>query len=176
MKTNYLQYGKINLRPLEPSDIDILYAWENDTSIWEVSNTKIPFSRHILAQYLMEAAKDIYETKQLRLVIENENSEPVGAVDLFEFEPYHLRAGVGILIHNTSERNKGYASDALNALTKYALEILGLKQLYANITSDNVNSIHLFEKTGFTQSGVKKDWIKTFEGWKDEIIFQKILV
>lgn len=176
MKTNHLQYGKIKLRPLEPADIDILYTWENDTEIWEVSNTKAPFSRHILAQYLQEAAKDIYETKQLRLIIENEDGQPVGAVDLFDFEPYHLRAGVGILIHNKTDRNKGYANDALNALSKYALEILGLKQLFANITSDNTNSIHLFEKSGFTQSGVKKDWIKTFEGWKDEIILQKILV
>jgi len=171
-----LQFGKITLRPLEPGDIDLLYKWENNLDIWEISNTKTPFSRHILAQYLMEAAKDIYETKQLRLIIQNENLEAVGAVDLFDFDPYHQRAGVGILIHNKADRNKGYASDALQALSNYALEILGLKQLYANITTDNTNSIQLFEKCGFQKSGVKKDWIKTLTGWKDEILFQKILV
>uniref|UniRef100_UPI0032180E99 GNAT family N-acetyltransferase n=1 Tax=uncultured Draconibacterium sp. TaxID=1573823 RepID=UPI0032180E99 len=173
---NQLQYGKITLRPLEPTDIDLLYKWENNLEIWEVSNTKAPFSRHILAQYLMEAAKDIYETKQLRLIIQNENLEAVGAVDIFDFEPYHQRAGVGILIHDKAYRNKGYATDALHALSDYALEVLGLKQLYANITADNTNSIQLFEKVGFVKSGVKKDWIKTLSGWKDEIIFQKMLV
>lgn len=172
---NQLQYGKISLRPLEPSDIDLLYKWENNLKIWEVSNTKTPFSKHIMAQYIMEAAKDIYETKQLRLIIQNEKEEAVGAVDLFDFEPYHLRAGVGVLIHNKTDRNKGYAKDALQALSNYATEILGLRLLYANITEDNTNSIQLFEKSGFKKSGIKKDWIKTINGWKDEILFQKML-
>lgn len=170
-----LQYGKISLRPLEPGDIDLLYRWENDLEIWEISNTKAPYSRHILAQYIAESAKDIYETKQLRLVIENENAEAIGAIDLFDFEPFHQRAGIGILIHKNEDRSKGYATDAIFALSKYALEVLGLKQLYANITVDNTASISLFEKTGFIKSGVKKDWIKTYNGWKDELFYQKIL-
>jgi diamine N-acetyltransferase len=173
---NQLKYGKITLRPLEPNDMELLYQWENNLEIWEVSNTKAPFSKHILARYILESAKDIYETKQLRLIIQNENEEAVGAVDLFDFEPYHLRAGVGILIHQKSDRNKGYASDALQSLSNYALETLGLRQLYANITADNTNSIQLFEKSGFEKSGVKKNWIKSIAGWKDEILFQKMLV
>ena len=172
---NYLTYKNISLRPLEPEDIDLLYQWENNVEIWEVSNTKTPFSRHILAQYLQESAKDIYELKQLRLIIQNEQNKPVGAIDLFDFEPYHLRAGVGILIHYPAHRKQGYACNALQALSSYALHILGLKQLYANIATDNTGSIQLFEKVGFKQAGIKKDWLKTADGWKDEILFQKIL-
>ncbi|HKI87727.1 MAG TPA: GNAT family protein, partial [Draconibacterium sp.] len=129
-----------------------------------------------LAQYLQDSARDIYELKQLRLVIQNEQNAPVGAVDLFDFEPYHLRAGVGILIHNPADRNHGYASNALQALSNYALHILGLKQLYANIAADNAVSIQLFEKQGFHQVGIKKNWLKIQGGWKDEILFQKMLV
>lgn len=172
---NQLTYGKISLRPLEPDDIELLYQWENNLEIWEVSNTKTPFSKHILAQYLIESAKDIYDTKQLRLIIQNEKMEPVGAIDLFDFEPYHLRAGVGVLIHKDSDKNRGYATDALKALSNYTFEILGLKQLYANIATDNPNSIKLFKNSGFQQVGIKKDWIKTSIGWKDEILLQKIL-
>jgi len=172
---NPFKYGKIKLRPLEPDDIDLLYKWENNIEIWQVSNTKTPFSKHILAQYLKEAAKDIYETRQLRLIIQNEKQKPVGAIDLFDFDPYHLRAGVGILIHNKIDRNQGYATDALKALSNYSYEILGLNQLFANITTDNLKSIQLFEKAGFKKVGIKKDWIKTVSGWKDEAIFQKML-
>ena len=171
----FLTFEKISLRPLEPDDIDLLYEWENKMEIWEVSNTKTPYSKHILAQYLVESAKDIYSTKQLRLIIENSDKKAVGAVDLFDFDPYHSRAGVGILIHNSEDRGHGYAGDALEALSKYTLEVLGLKQLYANIAADNTNSIHLFQKSGFEQTGTKKQWIKTMHGWKDELLFQKIL-
>lgn len=170
-----LTFGNISLRPLEPDDIDLLYRWENDMEVWMVSNTKTPYSRYILAQYIKESVKDIYETRQLRLVIQNEKQEAVGAIDLFDFEPYHLRAGVGILIHKKDDRNKGYASNSLEALSKYAVEVLGLRQLYANISADNLNSISLFEKAGFKKVGVKKDWLKVRDGWKDEILFQKIL-
>jgi len=170
-----ISYGKITLRALEPEDIDLLYQWENNMEIWELSNTKTPFSKYILAKYLNDSAKDIYEHKQLRLIIQNENMIPVGAVDLFDFEPYHLRAGVGILIHNKEYRNTGYAGDTLQALSEYALNVLGLKQLYANIADDNTTSINLFEKAGFEKAGLKKYWLKTVNGWKNEILFQKIL-
>ncbi|PIF06111.1 MAG: GNAT family N-acetyltransferase [Draconibacterium sp.] len=169
-----LTYGNVSLRPLEPEDINLLYQWENNAEIWEASNTKTPFSRYLLAEYIKASAKDIYETRQLRLIIQNKETKPIGAIDLFDFEPFHLRAGVGILIHNTADRNRGYAFDALMALKAYALETLGLKQLYANISVDNKISIKLFEKSGFTKSGVKKAWLKTASGWKDELIYQII--
>jgi diamine N-acetyltransferase len=172
---NLLTYGKISLRPLEPDDIELLYRWENNMEIWNVSNTRTPFSKYILAEYLKESAKDIYETKQLRLIIQNEELAPVGAVDLFDFDPYHMRAGIGILIHRAENRHHGYATDALNAIFGYALEVLGLKQLYANIAASNEMSIHLFEKTGFEKTGTKKNWLKTTSGWEDEILLQKML-
>jgi len=173
---NQFTYGKIKLRPIEPDDIELLYQWENNMEIWNVSNTKTPYSKYILAEYLKESAKDIYETKQLRLIIQNENSAPVGAVDLFDFDPYHMRAGIGILIHGTENRNHGYGSDALNAIFGYAAEVLGLKQLYANIAASNELSIHLFEKTGFEKTGIKKNWLKTLAGWEDEVLLQKFLI
>lgn len=172
---NLLTYGQVSLRPLEPDDIDLLYLWENNIEIWNVSNTRTPFSKYILAEYIKESAKDIYETKQLRLIIENKLAEPVGALDLFDFDPYHMRAGVGILIHKNENRNHGYAFDALNAIFEFSVEVLGLKQLFANISANNEVSIHLFEKAGFEQSGIKKLWLKTPLGWEDEIMFQKML-
>ena len=51
---------------------------------------------------------------------------------------------------------------------------LGIK-FNANISEDNIASIHLFKKTGFELVGVKKDWRRTLNGWKNELMFQKIL-
>ena len=172
---NQLQYGKITLRPLEPDDIELLYRWENNMEIWEISNTKTPFSKYVLAEYIKESARGIYATKQLRLIIQDEKMQPVGAVDLFDFEPYHLRAGVGILIHKNENKNRGFATDALAALSNYALNTLGAKQLYANIAEDNLASIKLFEKAGFKKAGIKQNWLKTNDGWKAEIFYQKML-
>ncbi len=175
MKSSQLAYGQVTFRPLEPEDLDLLYRWENDPSLWKVSNTTTPFSRFILKQYIQESHRDIYETKQLRLIIQDLNGRPVGAIDLFDFDPYHQRAGVGILIYDQADRKKGFASDSVQLIVTYATETLGLHQLYANVAADNLSSISLFEKSGFSLAGTKVDWLKNDRGWIDEMTYQKIL-
>ncbi len=172
MKT--LNGKHINLRALEPTDLEFLFETENDESFWEVSNTQKPFSKHILIQYLNNAQQDIFEAKQLRLMIVEKNSNTsVGMIDVFDFDPKHKRAGVGILINSTFE-NKGYASEALELLVNYGFLHLDLHQVYSNITEDNLKSISLFEKQGFKKIGVKKDWIYSNKTFKNELLYQLI--
>lgn len=166
----------ILLRSLEPEDLEFLYSCENDTNIWKVSNTLTPYSRFVLKQYLADAQQDIYTNKQLRLIIARaENPQnALGAIDLFDFDPYHLRAGVGIVITKTEERRQGFASHALQLLIEYCFNHLHLHQLYANVGASNIESIGLFEKNGFRKTGTKTDWIFTGPGWEDEYMYQLI--
>ena len=175
MTNHKLEFGKIRFRALEPDDIDLLYQWENNVEIWEISSTFEPFSKYILAKYIKESQRDIYESKQVRMIIETLEGNPVGAIDLFDFDPFHSRAGVGILIHDEKDRKLGYATDALQLLCTYAANYLRLHQLYANISEDNLASIHLFKSNGFELIGTKKDWRRTLDGWKNELMLQKIL-
>ena len=171
-----LKGKKNNLRALEPEDLEFLYQIENDESFWEISHTQKPFSRYMLKQYLESAHLDIYETKQLRFIIEETaTKKQVGMIDLFDYNPQHKRAGVGILIHPDFQK-KGFASEALSLLINYSFSHLQLHQLYANITSDNMQSISLFKKHNFFQVGVKKDWILSKGKFKDEVLFQLIKV
>lgn len=152
-----------------------MYLWENESSVWQVSGTLTPFSRYILKQYLEHAGKDIYEVKQLRLMIQlKSNHRPVGAVDLFDFDPHHRRAGLGILIAEASDRRQGYAREALETMLAYCFEVLHLHQLYCNIAAGNSASIKLFKEAGFRESGRKKEWLYDGRTFEDEFIFQKI--
>jgi diamine N-acetyltransferase len=172
--------SKVLLRAVEPSDIDLIYLWENDQDNWFVSNTRTPFSRELIKKYVESSNPDIYEQKQLRLMIQvregsgQEIPETVGTIDLFDFEPFHLRAGVGILIAKKEFRSKGYASDALKVLINYCFNTLGLHQLYCNIASSNSNSIKLFTGLGFVTTGTKKEWLRDGHQWIDELLLQKI--
>ncbi len=170
-----LENKQIKLRALEPEDIDLIYNWENNSDIWRFSNTLTPFSRHILTEYIANAHLDIYTQKQLRLmIVSKENNKTVGTIDLFDFDPFHLRAGIGILIANTKDRRKSFATYALDVVKKYAFDHLLLHQLYCNISIDNKISIHLFQQAGFEITGTKKHWLKTAKGWKDEYCLQLI--
>ena len=173
MSTKILENHTIRLRALEPDDLDLLYRWENDAAIWYLSNTLTPFSKYTLSQYIQSASQDIYEAKQLRMIIEEKtDNKAVGAIDLFDFDPYHLRAGIGILISEKENRKKGYASEALETLKKYCFTVLLLHQLYCNITEDNTESLRLFINHGFVITGQKKEWIRTAGGWLTEYFLQ----
>jgi diamine N-acetyltransferase len=170
----FLKDDQISLRAPEPEDINLLYEWENSEEIWTVSQTIAPFSKHILALYIRNADKDIYESKQLRLMIDTLNDETVGAIDLFDFDPFHSRVGIGILIHKPEDRGKGTATAALNLMIRYCFEKLNLHQIYANILTDNDISMKLFGKAGFEITGTKKEWIREGGVWKDEYLLQRL--
>lgn len=166
-------HGKSSfLRAVEPHDVTWFFDWENDTDNWLVSGTVTPFSRNDLERYV-RSIRDIYADRQLRLVIATEE-EPVGCLDLYDFDPLHKRAGIGILIGDKDARRKGIAEDALRTLVDYAFDTLQLHQLYANIPANNDASKALFEKVGFVQAGVRRDWLLTSAGWVDEHLYQLI--
>lgn len=173
MKT--LKGDNIYIRALEPNDLEFVYAIENDQSIWEVSNTHTPYSRFLVKQYLENAHQDIYEAKQLRLAICQDQDFPaLGLIDLFDFDPKNNRAGVGIVIQDNENRKQNIGSEALELLIEYAFCNLNLHQLYANIGTENEASKALFTKFGFEMVGVKKDWNFVNGIYKDEAIFQLI--
>lgn len=75
------------LRALEPEDLEFIHAIENNENIWHVSNTNTPYSRFLIKQYLENAHQDIFEAKQLRLVIcVQATLEAIGLIDLFDFD------------------------------------------------------------------------------------------
>lgn len=166
----------IYLRALEPEDLDFIYTIENDEQIWEMSSTQTPYSRFLIKQYLENAHKDIYEAKQLRLVICSKDHAMLGLIDLFDFNPTHNRAGVGILIAEHQDRGKGYGSEALKLMISYGATHLRLHQLYANISEDNLTSIKLFESHGFVKVGIKKEWNFVGGDYKDEFLYQLVYV
>lgn len=171
MKT--LKGKNIFLRALEPQDLDYLYEVENDESLWEVGNSLTPYSRYILEQYIANGYRDIFEVKQLRLVIcENTSERAVGFVDLYDFDPEHRRTGIGIVIYPEKEQRKGFAYDSLQLICSYAFNRLNCNQVYAGITADNEGSVALFEKMGFQQNGIKKSWTWAEGMFKDELFYQ----
>ena len=167
--------NKITLRALEPTDREFLYALENDTSLWHVSHTQTPFSKYVLTQYLENSHRDIYEVKQLRFIIsQKETDTAIGCIDLYDFNPLHKRVGVGIVIFEKSKRGKGFASDSIEVLCKYAFSRLDVHQLYAAVSPLNTESIALFQAAGFKHYGVKKSWNYWNGKFYDELLYQKI--
>ncbi len=169
-----LKGGFIQLRALEPEDLNFMQDVENNTENWKYGDTVQPFSKYILKEYIKVAEKPISESGQLRLLItDEEDHERLGFIDLYEMELMHSRAGVAIIVHPDHQR-QGFALEALRMIEEYAFRILDLHQLYASILEENDPSIKLFEKAGFVCSGKKKAWRCIQHQYKDELFYQKL--
>lgn len=169
----YLENKELKLRALDPEDLESLYKWENDTKLWIYGNTLTPYSKLALRQYISETQQqDIYEAKQLRFMIELKPSKAViGTVDLYEFDFHHSRAGIGILI-DEDFRNHNYASQTLEIIREYVFSFLKIKQIFAYIGTDNLQSVRLFEKSGYIRSGELINWIRSGSVYKNVYIYQ----
>lgn len=160
----------VKLRALEPEDLELIHAIENDAELWPWAGDAQPYSRFAIRQYLAEQSGDIYKDGQLRLVVTCDES-PVGIVDLTDFSPHHRRAEVGIVLLHDFHR-QGIGSTALRLLSNYASERLHLRSLYAYVACDNAPAQALFRQIGYEEVGCLQRWI---EGSQEATLFQLIL-
>ena len=164
------------LRALEPTDLDVLYQWENDAELWHTSATITPFSRKQLWDYIENYDGDIYRSRQLRLMIEELSSKNlVGTIDLYDFDPVNNRASVGILI-DKNYCGQGYGAKSLMLLENYVKLYVGLHQLISIVASGNIQSIRLFESLGYQRTGVLNDWLKVKGNYCNAYLYQKLIL
>lgn len=167
--------GIITLRALEITDVDTLYDWENDPSLWSVGVTLAPYSRHQLWEYVNNYDGDIYAAKQLRLMIDIAgNRSPIGTLDFYDFDAANSRCGVGILVAKPYQR-LGYGLRALKLGEDYCRKRLSLHQLYCIVGKDNTPSRALFTKAGYKISGHLQSWLKSAGAYSDAYIYQRFL-
>lgn len=165
---------KVRLRAMEPEDLDALYMIENDSDIWDVGSTNVPYSRYLLHDYIANASGDIYVDKQVRLIVESEDQELVGLLDIMNFDPSHRRAEIGIVIQRQFRR-KGYATAALRQAINYSANSIRLHQLYAYIDAAHKASSRTFQKVGFNSVSILKDWLYDGKQYRDVVLMQFFL-
>ena len=165
---------QIQLRAIEPEDLELLYTIENDMSLWSVGNTNVPYSRYVLHDYIAHANNDIYHDRQVRLMVENVAGDVVGIVDIVNFNPQHRRAELGIVIMS-AYRCQGYAKAVVEKMLDYALKTLHLHQLYVIVDKKNFAALNLFNSLNFKESSQLDDWLYDGHEYHDALLMQRIL-
>jgi len=164
----------VKLRALEPEDLELLYQIENDRDLWDVGTANVPYSRFMLNDYIIKASGDIYTDKQVRLVVEDGQGSTIGLTDIFNFDPKHRRAEVGLVIKKAL-RGKGYGHAALSQLMTYARQYLLLHSAYAFVAVDNQASLTVFQQCGFRQVAVLDQWLYDGKAYHAAVMFQLLL-
>ncbi len=174
MNNSYFVSERLRLRAMEPEDLEILYAMENDPQTWDVTNFNVPYSKFVLKQYIENSQSDMFADRQLRMmIVRREDDKVVGTIDVTDFAPMHARGEIGIAILSEFQGN-GFAKEALELMCEYTFRFLFLKQLNAHVAVDNISSLRLFKSCGFTECGLLKEWWCVSGKYKDVVLLQRL--
>ena len=169
-----MKEATVRLRAIEPEDVDFIYDMENDVSIWGTGQNNVPYSHAFLMDYITSSRADIFADQQVRLIVENEEGERIGMADLYDFEPRHNRAELGILIARPYRR-KGYASAAVRKLCEYGRNIVHLRQIYAVVAKNNTACLEMLKSIGFQGDTLLKEWLYNGREYEDAYFLQSFL-
>ncbi len=169
----YLENEILKLRAVEPYDIENLYVWENEPELWLVGNTRQPLSKFAIKQYIIDAEKDIFTSRQLRLMMVLKQDEmTVGTVDLFDLDIFNSRVALGLFVEKKYQ-GLGLATQALHLTEDYVFNFLHIEQLYCHISAKNIASRNMFDKEGYENNALLRNWLKTPDGFEDIFVFQR---
>lgn len=139
----------IFLRLVELRDASLIYEWEKNKEIINSTKRDELLTLNFIESLIMEQ-RNVLISGQIRYVICNCNSNiPVGVIDLYNIDFNIGNADVGIAIVDELNRKKGFALEALKLIREFAYNDLGLSQLNAMVSLDNIASNKLFKSAGY---------------------------
>ena len=84
MNKSYFCNERVRLRAMEPEDLEVMYAMENDSQTWDVTNFTVPYSRFVLKQYIENSECDMFADRQLRMMIIRVEDDAVIALSILQ--------------------------------------------------------------------------------------------
>lgn len=143
--------ARVTLDPLKIKDKGLLETWLADSEIQKT------FSKNLLASLIRNMPAPKAWANQKHFVVRNENSNPIGLVNLFNIDRKCQQAEMAKLLGAPEARGKGYAKEAACTLLGYAFRQLRLKRIYLRTSGFNLYNIMLNEKIGFSFEGILRN-------------------
>lgn len=157
------------LRAIEEADLPLLRSWANDQDIWYLlSSWHFPISQTDHQKWYQSLS-----TKSLdqRFAIEAPEVGMIGTANLVDINWKDRNAFHGMMLGDKNIRGKGYGTDAILTVMKYAFEELGLERLDGSMIEYNEASLRVYiGKCGWKEEGRQRNWYYRKNRYWDKII------
>jgi ribosomal-protein-alanine N-acetyltransferase len=108
------------------------------------------------------------------LFVDKETQKTIGRGAFHNWFFLHHRSELGYLISDVNFRQKGLMNEALKAIMDYGFTKMNLHRIEAFTGTDNIASIRLLEKNGFTREAVLREHYLLDGAFVDSIVFSKL--
>ncbi|OLS14352.1 MAG: GCN5-like N-acetyltransferase [Promethearchaeota archaeon CR_4] len=162
---------KVRLRPFETTDLDAIMQWWNTYETRRFLKSFIPHSRGQEEDWLKNAEEEAKKQISFEFaIVEKDTGKLLGGAGLMNINWINRKAMLGIGLHNPANHERGFGTDTMRCLLKFAFQILNLHSVSLSVYEYNPRAIHVYQKVGFKEVGHLRE-AQFFEGkYYDEIL------
>jgi Acetyltransferases, including N-acetylases of ribosomal proteins len=170
-----LEGENIYLKELNTKDAQAIHEYTSDNEVsrfigWSLMNTLNETTKHIETMLKREEES----THLYASVVLKSTHEVIGTVMIFDFDKQANQAEVGY-VFNKAFWGKGYGSESIKLISKFAFESLKLHKLHASVVDINIGSARILEKNEYELEGRLKDHYYIEGKYYDALLFGRIV-
>ena len=145
----------VALRPREPEDAPFLHAWQSDpeTMRWDRIYPVLPVEA--LAERIVAAGPPSFDVPSF-LVTDRATATPIGWCGLHHASGLHRDAELAVMIGDASYRGRGYGTDTVRTLCRFAFDRMNLVRVTLTVFPGNDGARRVYERLGFVAEGVQR--------------------
>jgi len=159
MKVHFLSGSRVYLRPLGRADARAMLPWVNNPEVTRTLLIHRPTNLEGEEKFIERLSED--DTMVGLGIVEKAGDRLVGATSLMQIDTRSRHAQFGILIGDSADWGKGFATEATRLIVDYGFDTLNLHRVWLHVTADNAAGIRVYEKVGFRHEGVLRDALFT---------------
>ncbi len=177
MADDILKGNLVRLAAVEPKEIaEAVVVWNRDSEYQRLGRIE-PANQYSLKKLTEWSEKDQEDSPSKRYVFAIralENDRLIGICSLGGEIFQHGEGFVGLGIGERDKWNKGYGTDAMLVVLRYAFQELNLRRVALSVSAYNPRAIRSYEKVGFIHEGrMRQFFLRDGQRW--DIVFMGIL-
>src|SRR5436305_10941100 len=140
------------LRAFELEDAERCYRWMNDPNIVRTLKTRYPIAFQKEEEWL-ERAMHASPNERHYAIERKDDRSHIGNASIHDIDWVSRNAWFGLFIGEPTAWNRGFGSDAISTLVRFAFDDMNLMKLRINVFDYNDRAKHVLEGRGFVQEG-----------------------
>jgi RimJ/RimL family protein N-acetyltransferase len=160
----------VNLRAREMSDVERMTRWINDREVTRFMGGSYPWSTEAEEAFVRNQTSVPMSFGDARFAIETKDGVHIGSTGLHGASPENRDAELGIMIGEKAYWSKGYGSDTVATLVRFAFEEMNLNRVELRVYDFNERAQAAYHKCGFVEEGRMRDAHYAEGGYGDVVV------
>ena len=146
----------VRLRAVEPADAERAFKWINDREVTQTLMARYPYSMAFEREWAEGASKE-NSFSEVRFAIETKDGVHIGITGLHRGRPEDRTCELGIMIGEKDYWSKGYGTDAMMTVLRFAFDQMNLHKVSLGVFEFNYRGQAVYRKCGFVEEGRRRE-------------------